>query len=339
MGDNVVDKKQTGKLVSQGCGSLESKTEADKCGLEDSHLNQLRGRSNRELEVIFAKDPDEDGDLLSQIKDKRKELDDLIKKWKDSRNPKAVTDLTDTAHDEDNTIKKHKKELPTRSSGIVEVMETLEKQHELSNVEETENTCMQSALDIVNEKQGQEKIVDAVCTSESESETSSVEDVTALDRPDEDVVEVKKSSVSNDALQEVDETTLSTDSTAEAVEAKMSSFSTDALQESQTTLGADATAVVVEDKNSSVSPIQNAVSTVDTTEEGQEDIHQKDAELHVDSPDNEEMPEMEKQDSSEESRVNMDVDEPVAGPSGLPVEWQGATVVRNCDKKYCAALM
>ena len=330
MNDIVVNKEQPQEQVSQSCESLEPKDEADKSGHEDSHLNQLRAeRSDGELEVIFAKDSDEDGDLLTQIKDKRKELDELIKKWKSSRNQKAVIDLTTTASDGDNIVTKHKKDLSSGSSEIVEVMETLGKQHESSNVEGTENKYMQSELVIGDEKEGQEKVVDAVCVSESESETSSVEDVTASNKLEVDVVEVKNSSVSSDALH-----------TAEVVEAEKSSVSAEALREVQTTLATDATADVVEDKKSSVSPdvlqvAETTVSTDATSVADQEDIDhsetQKYAELHVDSQQNEKMPVVEDQDSSEESRVEMVVDEPVAGPSGLPVEWQGATVVRQCN--------
>lgn len=52
----------------------------------------------------------------------------------------------------------------------------------------------------------------------------------------------------------------------------------------------------------------------------QEDIHP--------SQDGNQIPVVETQDSLEESRVGTAVDEQEAGPSGLPVEWQGATVVR-----------
>ncbi|XP_078379026.1 LOW QUALITY PROTEIN: DNA excision repair protein ERCC-5-like [Oculina patagonica] len=303
MGDNVVDKDQPRKRVSQ-----------------DSQLDQLHGirRSDPELAVIFARDSDEDGDLLSQIKDKRKELDDLIKQWKNSRDQKAVIDLTANARDEDNAMTKDKKELPTRSPEIVEVMETVEKQQEFSNIKEADSTCMQSALVIDNVKEGQEKIVAAVCISDSESETSSVEDVTALDRPDEDAVEVAFQTI---LYKKLTKPHSQQNQLLKLLRGKWRS--TDDLQEIQTTLGVDDTTDVEENKKSSD-------STVAITGADQEDFYlsrtQKDAELHVDSQHNEEMPDMEKEDSLVESKVEMDVAEPVAGPSGLPVEWQGATV-------------
>lgn len=341
--DNVVEKEEPQKQRSQSCDSLESKNEDEKCVHEDSHLDQLRGRSNPGMELIFAKDSDEDGDLLTQIKDKKKELDDLIKKWKNSRNQKAVIDLTATAGDGD--IIAEKKELPLGSSEIIEVMDTLEKQ-QCTRIEETEN--VQSALVIDDETKGQEKVVDAVFISESESEASSVEDVTDLVKQEDGVVEDEESSLSSNALQEA-ETTLSTDTPAEVIEDKKNAVSSDALQEVKTTLAANATDIVKDRKNA-VSPdalgeVQNRVSTDATTETNQVDLHVhlsgtlKDAHLDVNAQDNEEMSVVEEQDSSEERRVEMDVDEPVAGPSGLPVEWQGATVVGVIKKKHCVALM
>ena len=323
--DSVVDIAQSRKQASQSSDSLGFKPETDKCENEDSGLKQLREkRGDRELEVIFAKDPDEESDLLTQIKDKRKELDDLINKWKNSRNPKAVIDLTVAAREGDDTATKDEKEMLNRSSEIVEVVETLEKQQECINIEETENTFTQSVIVSDNEKESREQVKDAVCVSESESEASSVEEVTDFNKPDEDVVEVKNTSVSNDELKL--ENTLSKDATAEVVEGKKS---TDALQEIQTTVVADSTVDLEEDKNSSVCTVQN---TVTITEEDQDSDHSetlKDAEKHIGTQDNEEMLIMEKDDSLEEMQVAMDVDEPVAGPSGLPVEWQGATVVSN----------
>lgn len=320
-----MDIAQSRKQASQSSDSLGFKPETDKCENEDSGLKQLREkRGDRELEVIFAKDPDEESDLLTQIKDKRKELDDLINKWKNSRNPKAVIDLTVAAREGDDTATKDEKEMLNRSSEIVEVVETLEKQQECINIEETENTFTQSVIVSDNEKESREQVKDAVCVSESESEASSVEEVTDFNKPDEDVVEVKNTSVSNDELKL--ENTLSKDATAEVVEGKKS---TDALQEIQTTVVADSTVDLEEDKNSSVCTVQN---TVTITEEDQDSDHSetlKDAEKHIGTQDNEEMLIMEKDDSLEEMQVAMDVDEPVAGPSGLPVEWQGATVVSN----------
>ena len=323
-GDNVVGKEETQKQISQSCDSLESKQTPENCNHEDSHLGQLRGRSNPEMEVIFARDSDEDGELLTKIKDKKKELDDLIKKWKNSKNHKTVINLTATAPDGGNITEK--KELSLGSSEIVEVM--LEKQQECTSIEGTEN--MQSALVIDPGTEGQEKVVDAVCINESESEASSLEEVTALVKQEDGVVDDRK------RMEEV-ETPISTDA-PNVVQDKTNAVSSEAeaLKDVLTTLIANAVIKVVEDKKNAISPdvlgeVQNTLSTDATTEIDQEDSHQlgtqKDAHLDVNAQDNEEMSVMEKQDSSEEGRVEMDVDEPVAGPSGLPVEWQGATAV------------
>ena len=321
--DNIVEKEELQKQISQGCDDLRSKHEPEKRDLQDSHLDQLRGRSNPERDVIFARDSDEDTELLTQIKDKKKELDDLIKKWKNSKCQKTVIDLTANTGDGSNIAEK--KELPLGKSESVEVTETLEKQQECTNIEGTEN--MQTALVIDEGTKGQEKVVDAVCISESESEASSVEDVTALVKQEDGVVEDRKSNVS---MQEV-EITISADATNDVVKDKSNAVSSDALQEVQTTRTENAVIDVAKDKQSFVSPVQSTLSTDVTTEEDQDDLHlsgtQKDAHLDINAQDNEDMSVMEKQDSSEEGRVKMDVDEPVAGLSGLPVEWQGATVV------------
>jgi len=330
-GGNVVEQEETPEQMAQSRDELGSKHEPEKCDLEDSHLDQLPRRSNPEMEVIFAKDSDEDGDLLTQIKDKKKELDDLIKKWKNSKNQKTVIDLTANAGDGGNVA--GKKELPLEESESVEVMEILKKQQECPNVKETEN--MQSAV-VVDDgtKPGQEKVVDTVCIVESESEASSVEDVTALLKQ-EDGVEDKESNASSNSMQEV-ETTSSTDATNDVVKEKSNTVSADALQEVQTTLSENALVDVEKDKQGSVSPgalgdVQSTLSTDVTTESDQSDLHlsgtQKDSHLDVNAKDNEEISVVEKHDSSEEGRVEMDVDEPVVGPSGLPVEWQDATVV------------
>jgi len=323
---NTVEKEEAQKQISQICVDLGSKPEPEKCDLEDSHLDQLRGRSNPEMDVIFAKDYDEDGDLLTKIKDKKKELDDLIKKWKNSKNQKTVIDVTAHTSDGGRTAEK------LESSEIVEVMDTLKTQQECTSVEGTENIS-QSALEIDDGTNSQDTVVDVVCISESESEASSREDVTAFVKQDGRVVEEKESALSSNSIPEV-KSTISTDATNDV--AKNNTVSPDALQEVQTTLGANAVIDVAKDEKPAVSrdvlgEIQDTLSTDATTEVDQGDLHQlgtqKDAHLLVKAQDDEEMSLVEKQDTSEEGSVEMDVDEPVAGPSGLPVEWQGATVV------------
>ena len=320
---NTVEKEEAQKQFSQSCVDLGSKLEPETCDLEDSHLDQLRGRSNPENDVIFAKDSDEDGDLLTKIKDKRKELDDLIKKWKNSKNQKTVIDVT--AHTSDGAEK-------LGSSEIVEIVDTLEKQQECTSVEGTKNIS-QSALEIDDGTNGQDKVVDVVCISESESEANSREDVTAFVKQDDRVVEEKESSLSSNSIPEV-KSTISTDATNDV--AKNNTVSSDALQEVQTTLAGNAVIDVAKDEKPAVSPdvsgeIQDTLSTDATTEVDQGDLHQlgtqKDAHLLVKAQDDEEMSFVEKQDTSEEGSVEMDIDVPVAGPSGLPMEWQGATVV------------
>ena len=47
------------------------------------------------------------------------------------------------------------------------------------------------------------------------------------------------------------------------------------------------------------------------------------------SPDGEKLTDVEIQDILEENKAGIPVEEQEAGPSGLPVEWQGASVVRQ----------
>ena len=329
LGKDDNEKEESQKQMSQ----LESKHEVEKCDLDDSHVGKLRRRSNPEMEVIFAKDSDEDGDLITQIKDKKKELDDLIKKWKNSKTQKTIIDLTANANDGDNIDeKKEKKELPLDRSEIVEVVDTLEKQPKSTNIKETEN--MQTALVIDDGSEGKEKVVDAVCISESESEASSVEDVTAFVEQDNVVVD-RESNVSSNSIQKV-ATLMSADAANDVIEDKPNAVSSDALHVVENISTENAAINVVKDKESSVSPdfsgeIQSTLSTDVALEADQEDLlhpeTQKDAHLRVKAQDKEEILVVEKQDSSGEGRVEMDVDEPVPGPSGLPVEWQGATMV------------
>ena len=326
LGRDVDKKEESQEQMSQ----LGSKHEGEKCDNKDSQVDQLRGRSNLEMEVILTKDSDEDGDLLTQIKDKKKELDDLIKKWKNSKTLKTVIDLAANASDGSNIDET--KELPLDRSEIVEVTDTSEIQQKCTNIKETEN--MQRVLVIDDETEGQEKVVDAVCISESESEASSVQDVTVFFEREDGVVDDRESNVSYNSMQEV-ETPMSTDAINDVAEDKTNAVSSGALHEVET-IPTENAAIKVKDKESSVSPdvleeIQSTLSTDATIEADEEDLHhpgtQNDAHLHIKVQDNEEISVVEKQDSSGEGRIEIDVDEPVAGPSGLPVEWQGATVV------------
>ncbi|KAJ7378195.1 hypothetical protein OS493_024142 [Desmophyllum pertusum] len=99
-------------------------------------MDQLRGRSDRELGETSAKATGEDADLLIQIKDKKQELDDLIKKLEKSRNQKSVIDLTTTSNDGESDNTTEKIQLPQCSSESVDVIKTSEKELEYSNVEE-----------------------------------------------------------------------------------------------------------------------------------------------------------------------------------------------------------
>ena len=171
IGDNVKDQEDTQNLVNHGSGN-----ELESCNYsEASEVKKLYNRQEQYLGGISAQDGNEDDRLLKQIMDKKRELDGLIKKWENSKNGKTVIDLTASAHN--GNIIAEGEELASHKSDSLVAIKPPEKEQDL-NAEEIQN--IQRALDTADQIVEREKPVDTVCVSESDSEASSVEEITAL---------------------------------------------------------------------------------------------------------------------------------------------------------------
>jgi len=181
IGDNVKDQEDTQNLVNHGSGN-----ELESCNYsEASEVKKLYNRQEQYLGGISAQDGNEDDRLLKQIMDKKRELDGLIKKWENSKNGKTVIDLTASAHN--GNIIAEGEELASHNSDSLVAIKPPEKEQDL-NAEEIQN--IQRALDTADQIVEQEKTVDTVCVSESDSEASSVEEITAyINQPKVGVIE------------------------------------------------------------------------------------------------------------------------------------------------------
>ena len=306
LGENVTKKIEALIQESQTFDNLLPGSGDAKSVDKSSKIDNLHDLSDHEAKLVISEeDSDEDNKLLTQIKDKKKELEDLLSKWKASKRQKAAADVIASSSDDLNVAEINEKELAQRSPESVEVFNISERQPECSVFEETANTP--STLIIDDQTESKRKVVDNLLVSDggSESETNSVEEVRVV-KPEEGSLENLTIS-SSDTVQE----TKITDSTFNIAEEEKRT-------EIQSTpfLNGDATSQVVEDGKSPTSPdVQHEVQ--DTAPVAKQDPDNRDAQVE------------EKQDSVEKNEVQMDVGEPVAGPSGLPVEWQGATVVRK----------
>ena len=186
----VSDKEETHKSILQSSDKLGSGDVIEKCYDEDSMTDKLYKRQDQAMKETSEMDNNKDDTLLSQIIDKKKELEDLIKIWENSRKQKAVIDLTASTHDGDKITED--KELPCYSSELLDASRPKEKGEECSNIEEKENS--QSALVIGNQTVGDKKTMDTICVSNSDSaEARSVEVVANLVKDKVDEVVGKKS--------------------------------------------------------------------------------------------------------------------------------------------------
>lgn len=176
-----VEKPQRGQLQSHG-----SQTEVEKGDSEGFKVRRHQKQQEHMLDGISAKEKNEDDSLLTKIMNKKQELDNLIKKWEDSKKQKTVIDLTSSAH-YGNDKYVEDKELPCLRSESLQDTRLLEKEQD-GNTEERGD--IESVVLTEDEKVTQEKPVHTVCVSESDSEGSSVEEITASVRSREsDIIE------------------------------------------------------------------------------------------------------------------------------------------------------
>ena len=167
------EKAQKGQLQRR-----ESETEVEKVRKHHKQREHM-------LDGMPAKEKNEDDSLLTEIINKKQELDDLIKKWEDSKNQKTVIDLTSSAHYRNDNVED--KEPPCLRLESLEDTRLLEKGQD-GNTEERGG--IESVVLTEDEKVTREKPVHTVCVSESDSEGSSVEEITASLRPKEsDIIE------------------------------------------------------------------------------------------------------------------------------------------------------
>ena len=282
-----------------------------------SKIDNLHDLSDHEAKMVFSgEDSDEDNELLTQIKDKKKELEDLLRKWKASKHKKTADDVITSSKDDHNVAEVNEIELLERSPESVEVFNVSERKPECYVIEETENTP--STLIIDDQTESKEKTVDTLLVCESESGTSSVEEIRVAVKSDEGLSDNLKIS-SSDTLQET-RTSNPSFNIAEEEKRTLSSDSSPEIQILPSPNGDTTSDVVEDEKIRSSLDVQREAQTTqseDTTADTNQDPDIKVTQI------------VEKQDSAEKSGDRMDVGEPVPGPSGLPVEWQGATVVRE----------
>ena len=133
---------------------------------------------------------DNDETLLTQIIDKKKELDDLIEKWENSKKQKTIMDLTGGAQDGHKIAEK--RDLPCSSSAKMDPGRSLETGQVCSNnySEETKNSRSSSVIGDQPLVQDKPVTLETVCIDESDSE---VEEVTKLIKDKDENVQSKRS--------------------------------------------------------------------------------------------------------------------------------------------------
>lgn len=195
---NVNDSvRGTNETQKQPCKNSELGNKVEESNSEESKSKKLCDLQEQGTLVL---EENQSANLIAQIMNKKKELDDLIKKWEDSKKQKTETDLVFSKHDGSDGAED--KEIPCVRSEALEDEQASEKEQEV-NSEETEN----SESIVVTEDQNvghdkredaacisesdaegiQDKTDDTVCISDSDSEGSSVEEITASFKPNDSV--------------------------------------------------------------------------------------------------------------------------------------------------------
>lgn len=97
--------------------------------------------------VFFGEDLDEDNELFIQIKDKKKELEDLLRKWKVLKYQKMVDDVIIFLKDDYNVVEVNEIELFECFLEFVEVFNVFERKLECYVIEEIENIFLILIID------------------------------------------------------------------------------------------------------------------------------------------------------------------------------------------------
>ena len=133
---------------------------------------------------------DNDETLLTQIIDKKKELDDLIQKWENSKKQKTIIDLTGSAQDGHKIAEE--RDILCSSSDTMDANKPLETHQVCSNndSEETKNSRSSSVIGDQPLVQDKPVTLETVCVGESDSE---VEEVTDLIKDKDEKVQSTRS--------------------------------------------------------------------------------------------------------------------------------------------------
>ena len=133
---------------------------------------------------------DSDETLLTQIIDKKKELDDLIQKWENSKKQKTIIDLTGSAQDGHKIAEE--RDLPCSSSDKMNPGRSFETDQVCGNddSEETNNSRSSSVIGDQPLVPDKPVMLETVCVGESDSE---VEEVTDLTKDKDEKVQSKRS--------------------------------------------------------------------------------------------------------------------------------------------------
>ena len=197
---NVDDSvKGTNETPKQPFKSTELGNKVEESNSEESKRHKA---CDLQEQGTLALEENENVNLIAQIMNKKKELDDLIKKWEDSKILKTEIDLTSSKRVGSDGAED--KELSCLRSEALENEKASEKEQEV-NTEETENSesavvtedqsvgqdnSEDTACIIDSDAEGiQDKTKDTVCISNSDSEGSSVEEITTSFKPNDSVLQ------------------------------------------------------------------------------------------------------------------------------------------------------
>ena len=184
---SVEDQKQLGRTSINAADKVSDTVVNQEQTVPDRKIE--RGMPGQVTEGISTSG-DNDETLLTQIIDKKKELDDLIQKWENSKKQKAIMDLTGGAQDGHKIAEK--RDLPCSSSAKMDPGRSLETDQVCSNnySEETKNSRSSSVIGDQPLVQDKPVTLKTVCIDESDSE---VEEVTKLIKDKDEKVQSKRS--------------------------------------------------------------------------------------------------------------------------------------------------
>ena len=177
--DTVVNQEQTVPDRELAAGDV----------IETGITKKINKMSDQVTEGISTSG-DNDETLLTQIIDKKKELDDLIQKWENSKKQKTIIDLTGSAQDGHKIAEE--RDILCSSSDTMDANKPLETDQVFGNTdsEETKNSRSSSVIEDRPLVQDKPVTLGTVCVGESDSE---VEEVTELIKDKDENVQSKRS--------------------------------------------------------------------------------------------------------------------------------------------------